>query len=80
MREENRRPDLMLVDYAMPGMNGMDFITEALAGDPDIPVILATGYAELQRLPEGVRLLHKPFDQEALRGAIAQALAPPSGR
>src|SRR6266852_4072410 len=56
--------DLMIIDYAMPGMNGAEVIARARALRPQLPIILITGYAEAglaADLPEDVQLLRKPF-------------------
>ncbi|ASL46734.1 Blue-light-activated protein [Burkholderia sp. AD24] len=57
--------DLVLSDIHMPGkMNGIDLAEAVLAFDPQLPVILVTGYAEeLDRARHvDVRVLSKPFD------------------
>ena len=36
-------PDLLMVDFAMRGMNGLEVIAEAKRSRPQLPVILATG-------------------------------------
>jgi CheY-like chemotaxis protein len=41
-------PDLLIVDYAMPGMNGVE-VVRRLAAWPNLPIILATGYADMER-------------------------------
>jgi PAS domain S-box-containing protein len=66
--------DLLITDQAMPQMTGTQLIDAARAICPDLPVILATGYAEL---PGGVAVdgvkLDKPFTQQALAKALIQA-------
>ena len=37
----------MITDYAMPGMTGLDLATKIRQIQPKIPIIIATGYAEL---------------------------------
>ena len=65
--------DMMITDQSMPEMTGAQLITAIKQERPALPVILATGYAEL---PEGVLaslpLLRKPFDQNDLQKAIAE--------
>src|SRR5215510_7100470 len=39
--------DLMITDYAMPGMTGLQLAEEARRLRPDLPILLATGYADL---------------------------------
>lgn len=68
--------DLMITDYAMPGMNGHQLAQEVKARWPHLPIILASGYAEL---PEGaaktVLRLPKPFGREDLVRVIDAAAA-----
>lgn len=71
--------DLILTDFMMPGMNGVQFLREAERLVPGTPNILITAYeADLVRAagkPEPHRILHKPFDIEEFQGAVNQALA-----
>lgn len=68
---------LMITDYAMPGMTGLQLARTARELKPDLPVLLATGYAEL---PEGVTSdlprLAKPFMQDQLATQIAKVFGP----
>jgi PAS domain S-box-containing protein len=64
--------DLLIVDQAMPQMTGTQLIDAARAGRPGLPVILATGYAELPPgTGVGVPRLAKPFSQQDLVDAVA---------
>jgi PAS domain S-box-containing protein len=70
-------PDINLVvtDYAMPKMTGRDLAIAIARARPELPVVLATGYADL---PPGeaidVERLPKPFGQNELEKAIARAM------
>ena len=79
LRELRRRqPDLVMADYLMPGMNGAEFIAAARQIYPDIPVLVATGYAdmaEVERLVGTESILKKPFDLETLNAAVGAELA-----
>jgi CheY-like chemotaxis protein len=69
--------DLLVVDYAMPGLNGVDVVLRARRRRPDLPVILITGYAEAgfaQELPQDVQLLRKPFRVADLIARVSGAL------
>jgi CheY-like chemotaxis protein len=79
LRILRRRPDLDLVltDQLMPGMTGAQLLGAIAAERPDLPAILATGYADMQHEGEitAVRL-GKPFLQRDLARAIATAIPP----
>ena len=67
--------DLVITDQAMPGMTGTRLAAEIHSAWPDLPVVIATGYAELpedrdRRLPR----LKKPYGQDELIAVIEQAL------
>jgi PAS domain S-box-containing protein len=69
--------DLVITDQAMPQMTGVQLIAAARQKWPDLPVILATGYADL---PEGadrdLPRLGKPFMQSDLERALRQIGVP----
>lgn len=55
----------------MPGMNGMELARHIAEQRPDLPVLLASGYAEIGSGSEvDLPRLSKPFSQEALERAI----------
>jgi CheY-like chemotaxis protein len=77
---EGRKVDLVLTDQAMPDLTGTQLAEAIRQRWPSLPVVLATGYAELPNGP-GRRLprLNKPFTQEALAAAInAACFEPPA--
>ncbi|NKK77551.1 PAS domain-containing sensor histidine kinase [Rhizobium leguminosarum] len=66
--------DLVICDHAMPRMTGAQLAQAIRSEWPDIPIILATGYAEI---PEGAGIanlprLGKPFSQAQLAEAISR--------
>jgi PAS domain S-box-containing protein len=64
--------DVVITDQAMPVMTGLQLIEILRARRPGLPVILATGYAELpQGLSASIGRLSKPFTQRALAQALA---------
>ncbi len=67
--------DLMMTDHVMPGMTGIELAAASRQVRPSLPILLATGYAEL---PEGAQLdlprLAKPYHQDQLRDRLDQLL------
>lgn len=72
-------PDVMIVDFAMPEMNGAELAGLAWECHPDLPIIFASGYAETEAIEviagKDAVVLRKPFRMEQLQEAIAQKLA-----
>jgi PAS domain S-box-containing protein len=72
-----KKIDLMITDQLMPDMTGSELATRIRAENAHLPIILATGYAELAPGEgEGLPRLAKPFGQRELAEAIARALRP----
>lgn len=77
--ENGQQFDLLLTDIKMPTMSGLDLARIAREKDPEIAIIIMTGYASLENLHLSVRrgvadFLAKPFELEQLRLAVDQAL------
>ena len=73
-------PDLVITDYLMPGMTGTELAAEIRRERPRLPMLLATGYAnlagdEMASLP----LLTKPFRQAEVAARIADLMTPATG-
>jgi PAS domain S-box-containing protein len=68
--------DLVITDFSMPGANGAQLASMIHNEQPELPIILATGYAEL---PAGANSelprISKPFMQEDLKRTIAAVMA-----
>ncbi len=71
-------PELLIVDYAMPQMNGAEVIAAARSVRPGLPVVLATGYADMDEVGRVLgtqSILTKPFDIGSLQRAVSLAMA-----
>lgn len=67
--------DVLVTDHAMPNMTGTQLIDEVSKRWPDIRIVLASGYAELEAPSrEGVVMLAKPFWQSQLEATLADAM------
>lgn len=73
------KPDLIVVDFAMPGINGAEVARRARQLDANMPVIIVSGFAESAKLVEitgpDVDLLRKPFRNAELLKAAERLLA-----
>ena len=67
-----RVPDLVITDHLMPGLSGTDLARLLAAERPGLPVLIVSGYADLDGLPPDIPRLTKPFRQVDLAECIAQ--------
>ena len=77
--EEDAGFDALLVDYVMPGMDGMALAQHLRRKRPALRVLLMTGYAELRESEEvdTLDIIRKPFDVATLSERIEQILRRP---
>jgi PAS domain S-box-containing protein len=73
----NLEIDLIVADFAMPEMNGIDLARTVSGLRPSLPFILMTGSGEMDALKEiaGMRILQKPWTDGELAEEIRQALS-----
>ena len=73
---ERQRFDLLITDQGMPGMTGAELIEHVRTEHPGLPIVLATGYAELPAgLAVNVPRIAKPFHQAELLRVINDIMA-----
>ena len=65
------RPDLLVTDHLMPGMNGTDLAREVRATYPDLKVLIISGYAEAEGIAPDLPRLTKPFRNAELAASLA---------
>lgn len=72
---EEHSIDVVITDQSMPGMTGLQLAQRIRERWPDLPVVLATGHADLAE-GSGLDLpcVVKPFDQQHLARALAEAV------
>jgi DNA-binding NtrC family response regulator len=76
---ESERPDLFLTDLRMPGKDGIEMLRLANQIDPQMPVVVLTGYASLESAVAAVKagafdFLPKSFSNDQLRLSVERAL------
>ena len=76
----DQEPDLVLLDVAMPVMNGVETLTKIAALDPPVRVIMVTANADISLMAKllalgAVDYIPKPFDLDYLEQAVSIQLA-----
>jgi two-component system response regulator (stage 0 sporulation protein F) len=75
----NEKPDLVLLDMKIPGMDGLEILKHIKKIDSGIKVIMMTAYGELDMIKEATELgalthFTKPFDIDDLRIEVHRQL------
>ena len=71
-------PDLVIVDYIMPGLSGAEVAGHILATRPDQPILFVSGYNEtdeIRKVAPDAQILSKPFRAATLEDSVRAALA-----
>jgi len=76
---EKSRPDIVLTDIDMPGLNGIELAKKIRANDKETPIIIMTAHTKPEYLIDAVELnitryLIKPFVGEELLGALEKVI------
>ena len=71
--------DLVITDMRMPGLDGMEFLAQLRTLQPEIPIIMMTAYATVEKAVEAMKrgafdYITKPFKNEELILTIRKAL------
>lgn len=77
-----RRPDLVVMDVRMPGVDGLTALQQMHDRDPELPVVIMTAHGTSQTSIDAIRrgafdYLTKPLDLDSLRDVIARVTAEP---
>jgi two-component system chemotaxis response regulator CheY len=75
----NKKPDVLLLDIAMPKKDGLTVLKEIKAANPNAKIIMMTANEDQNVITQcaahgSLAYLIKPFDEEQLMAAIAMAL------
>lgn len=76
---EHEAVDIVVSDYQMPGMNGLDFLNEVHSRWPRVSGIVISGFVELPAVTSALRqgiivgFLHKPWKRDELKALIKNA-------
>lgn len=78
---EKDKPDLVLTDIFMPGMEGLETIQKLAGAHPGLPIVVMTGSLDRLFLDLGLKFgavhgLNKPFSTDELLIAIDESLEP----
>jgi signal transduction histidine kinase len=74
---KNFRPELLILDFAMPGINGAEIAAAAREANRSLKILFVSGFADTDALEEAageIALLHKPFRPAELAAAVRKAL------
>jgi DNA-binding NtrC family response regulator len=72
--------DLVISDYRMPSMNGVEFLARVMELQPSVPRMIISGYADREAIIAAVnevnltRFVEKPWDDDILRQAVVSVL------
>jgi two-component system response regulator (stage 0 sporulation protein F) len=73
------KPDIVILDYVMPGMDGAEVAREIARIDPDLPIIFSTGHGALRALRnaagDNISILEKPFALSELGALLADRIS-----
>lgn len=74
---KEHRPDIIILDIAMPDMDGLEALRQVLAIDPEAKVLMCTSFSSKQYVVEAVKVgakgyLNKPFDLDKIREKISK--------
>jgi CheY-like chemotaxis protein len=83
-RLQQARPDIVLLDVRMPGMDGVEVLKRIRSADPSLPIIMVTANEDVDLARETLKLgafdyVAKPFDFSYLEQAVTLGLIQSSG-
>jgi two-component system response regulator AtoC len=76
---ETTRPDLIILDYTMPGLSGLDVLKELRKKEDDTPVVMITAYGTVDRAVQAMKegaydFITRPFEPDHITLVVQKAL------
>lgn len=77
---EHHQFHAVILDLGLPDRNGFDVLSQMLARDPDLPIIILSAYSPLERFmghqaqSRAFAFLSKPFDRKQLKDTLHRAI------
>src|SRR5262245_15990762 len=78
-KNETLRPDLVLLDYMMPGMSGLDVLREIRNSESEVPIVMMTAHGSIAVAVQAMKLgaydfVVKPFEPEHMALTVEKAI------
>ena len=72
-------PDLVILDYMMPDLSGLDVLKEIRKNGSDVPIIMITAYGSIERAVEVMKagaydFITRPFDPDHIELVVRKAI------
>ncbi|WP_341850093.1 GAF domain-containing hybrid sensor histidine kinase/response regulator [Sphingomonas immobilis] len=64
-------PDVLITDHLMPGMSGAELARSLKSGQPQLPVLIVSGYADADGIAPDLPRLTKPFRKDELAASLS---------
>jgi CheY-like chemotaxis protein len=77
--KDGLQPALLITDHLMPGMTGTELARAARREQPELPVLVISGYAEIEGIVQDLPRLAKPFRHMDLEASIAALIGKERG-
>ena len=73
LMSDGLRPDLLVTDHLMTGMDGTDLARMVRSEQPGVQILIVSGYAESEGIAPDLPRLTKPFRRDELQSSLASS-------